>query len=110
MESSCPTPNLATYLIPTATLLYLAVSLIQCNILAKAFHQAVNFYPIVYALNVFEPPNLPSYVTKVLPSILGYYRLPAAPESMAWMALQMASSEGEELASISKGAGVREGG
>ncbi|KAJ9084216.1 hypothetical protein DSO57_1026720 [Entomophthora muscae] len=74
LASSCPTPNLATYVIPTATLLYLAVSLRQCIILAKAFCQAVNFYPIVYALNGFEPPNLPSYVTKVLPSILGYYK------------------------------------
>ncbi|KAJ9064522.1 hypothetical protein DSO57_1029674 [Entomophthora muscae] len=73
LASSRPTPNLAMYVIPTATLLYLAVSLRQCNILAKAFCQAVNFYPIVYALNSFELPNLPSYVTKVLPSILGYY-------------------------------------
>ncbi|KAJ9060814.1 hypothetical protein DSO57_1026862 [Entomophthora muscae] len=72
--SSRPTPTLATYVIPAVTLLYLAVSLRQCNILAKAFHQAVNFYPIVYALNSFEPPNLTSYVTKFLPSILGYYR------------------------------------
>ncbi|KAJ9050159.1 hypothetical protein DSO57_1016987 [Entomophthora muscae] len=73
LASSHPTPNLATYVIPAATLLYLAISLRQCNILAKAFCQAVNFYPIVYALNGFEPPNLPSYVTKFLPSILGYY-------------------------------------
>ncbi|KAJ9055812.1 hypothetical protein DSO57_1039350 [Entomophthora muscae] len=73
LVSSRPTPNLATYVIPTATLLYLAVSLRQCNILAKAFRQAVNFYSIVYALNGFELPNLPSYVTKVLPSIFGYY-------------------------------------
>ncbi|KAJ9067864.1 hypothetical protein DSO57_1034735 [Entomophthora muscae] len=62
LASSCPTPNLATYVIPAATLLYLAVSLRQCNILAKSFCQAVNFYPIFYALNGFEPPNLPSYV------------------------------------------------
>ncbi|KAJ9053922.1 hypothetical protein DSO57_1019559 [Entomophthora muscae] len=74
LASSCPTPTLAIYVIPAATLLYLAVSLRQCNIFAKAFCQAVNFYPIVYALNGFEPPNLPSYVTKVLPSILGYYK------------------------------------
>ncbi|KAJ9075059.1 hypothetical protein DSO57_1000342 [Entomophthora muscae] len=52
-------------------LLYLAVSLIQYKILAKAFCQTVKFYPIVYTLNSFEPPNLASYVTKVLPSILG---------------------------------------
>ncbi|KAJ9087978.1 hypothetical protein DSO57_1027665 [Entomophthora muscae] len=75
LASSCPTPTLATYVIPAATLLYLAISLRQCNILTKAFCQAVNFYPIVYGLNGFEPPNLPSYVTKVLPSILGYYIL-----------------------------------
>ncbi|KAJ9078523.1 hypothetical protein DSO57_1005966 [Entomophthora muscae] len=62
LVSSRPTPTLATYVIPAATLLYLAVSLRQCNILAKAFRQAVNFYPIVYALNGFEPPNLPSYI------------------------------------------------
>ncbi|KAJ9081028.1 hypothetical protein DSO57_1018807 [Entomophthora muscae] len=73
LASSRPTPNLATYVIPAATLLYLAASLRQCNILAKAFCQAVNLYTIVYTLNSFEPPNLPSYVTKVLPSILGYY-------------------------------------
>ncbi|KAJ9077465.1 hypothetical protein DSO57_1016590 [Entomophthora muscae] len=73
LASSLPTLNLATYVIPAAMLLYLAVSLRQCNILAKAFCQAVNFYPTVYALNSFELPNLPSYVTKVLPSILGYY-------------------------------------
>ncbi|KAJ9072782.1 hypothetical protein DSO57_1023605 [Entomophthora muscae] len=73
LASSCLTPTLAIYVIPAATLLYLAVSLRQCNILAKAFCLAVNFYPIVYALNGFETPNLPSYVTKVLPSILGYY-------------------------------------
>ncbi|KAJ9067761.1 hypothetical protein DSO57_1035936 [Entomophthora muscae] len=72
LASSHPTPNLVTYVIPTATLLYLAVSLRQCNILAKAFCQAVNFYLIVYALNGFEPPNLPSYVTRVLPPILGH--------------------------------------
>ncbi|KAJ9070282.1 hypothetical protein DSO57_1009891 [Entomophthora muscae] len=76
LASSHPTPTLAIYVIPAATLLYLAVSLRQCNILAKAFRQAVNFYPIVYALNGFEPPNLPSYATKVLPSILGYYNKP----------------------------------
>ncbi|KAJ9074464.1 hypothetical protein DSO57_1006114 [Entomophthora muscae] len=74
LASSRPTPNLATYVISAATLLYLAVSLRKCNTLAKAFCQAVNFYPIVYALNGFEPPNLPFYLTKVLPSILGYYR------------------------------------
>ncbi|KAJ9059347.1 hypothetical protein DSO57_1003172 [Entomophthora muscae] len=82
LASSRPTPNLATYVIPVAMLLYLAVSLIQCNILAKAFCQTVNFYPIVYALNGFEPPNLPSYVTKVLPSILGYYN--QQDEDPAW--------------------------
>ncbi|KAJ9090581.1 hypothetical protein DSO57_1001036 [Entomophthora muscae] len=64
LASSCPTPTLATYVIPAAMLLYLAVSLRQCNILDKAFHQEVNFCPIVYTLNGFEPPNLPSYVTK----------------------------------------------
>ncbi|KAJ9056830.1 hypothetical protein DSO57_1028876 [Entomophthora muscae] len=73
LASSHPTLILTTYVIPAATLLYLTVSLRQCNIIAKAFCQKVNFYPIVYALNGFEPPNLPSYVTKVLPSILGYY-------------------------------------
>ncbi|KAJ9063417.1 hypothetical protein DSO57_1000011 [Entomophthora muscae] len=65
LASSHPTPNLTTYVILAATLLYLAVSLRQCNIFAKSFCQAVNFYPIVYALNGFELPNLPSYVTKV---------------------------------------------
>ncbi|KAJ9088476.1 hypothetical protein DSO57_1022701 [Entomophthora muscae] len=73
LASSHPTPTLAIYVIPAATLLYLAVILRQFNILAKAFCQEFNFYPIVYALNSFEPPNLPSYVTKVSPSILGYY-------------------------------------
>ncbi|KAJ9054927.1 hypothetical protein DSO57_1009345 [Entomophthora muscae] len=76
LASSCPTPNLATFVIPAAMLLYLAVSLRQYKILAKAFCQSVNFYPIVYALNSFEPPNLTSYVTKVLSSILGYYNSP----------------------------------
>ncbi|KAJ9053910.1 hypothetical protein DSO57_1019689 [Entomophthora muscae] len=74
LASSQPTPNLANYVIPAVMLLYLAVSLRQCIILAKAFFQAINLYPIVYALNSFEPPDLPSYVTKVLPSILGYSR------------------------------------
>ncbi|KAJ9058907.1 hypothetical protein DSO57_1007584 [Entomophthora muscae] len=73
LASSQPTPNLANYVIPTVTLLYLAGSLNQCNILAKASCQAINLYLIVYALNGFEPPDLPSYVTKVLSSILGYY-------------------------------------
>ncbi|KAJ9048957.1 hypothetical protein DSO57_1029431 [Entomophthora muscae] len=73
LASSQPTPNFAKYVIPAATLLYLAGSLRQCNILTKAFCQAIKLYPIVYALNGFEPPDLPSYVTKVLPSILGYY-------------------------------------
>ncbi|KAJ9059461.1 hypothetical protein DSO57_1002038 [Entomophthora muscae] len=82
LASSCPTPILAIYVIPAATLLYLAVSLRQCKILAKDFRQAVNFYPIVYALNSFEPPNLPSYVTKVLPSILGYYSWEARHDSI----------------------------
>ncbi|KAJ9052855.1 hypothetical protein DSO57_1029916 [Entomophthora muscae] len=40
LAASCPTPNMATYVIPAGTLLYLAVSLRQCNILAKAFCQA----------------------------------------------------------------------
>ncbi|KAJ9067589.1 hypothetical protein DSO57_1037555 [Entomophthora muscae] len=75
LASSRPTPNLTTDVIPAAMLLYLAVSLRQCNILAKAFCQAVNFYSIVYTLNSFELPNLSSYVTKLLPSILGYYTL-----------------------------------
>ncbi|KAJ9078729.1 hypothetical protein DSO57_1003589 [Entomophthora muscae] len=81
LASSRPTPNLATYVIPSATLLYLAMSLRQCSILAKAFRQAVNFYPIVYTLNGFQLPNLSSYVTKVLPSILGYYTYNQAPHS-----------------------------
>ncbi|KAJ9077591.1 hypothetical protein DSO57_1015397 [Entomophthora muscae] len=49
LASSCPTPNLATYVIPAATLLYPAISLRQCNILAKAFHQAL---PIFYTVTV----------------------------------------------------------
>ncbi|KAJ9058240.1 hypothetical protein DSO57_1014280 [Entomophthora muscae] len=79
LASSRPTPTLAIYVISTATLLYLAVSLRQLTILAKAFCQAVNFYTIVYALNGFELPKLPSYVTKFLPSILGYYSMIAPP-------------------------------
>ncbi|KAJ9056508.1 hypothetical protein DSO57_1032387 [Entomophthora muscae] len=69
--SSQPTPNLTKYVIPSVKLLYLDSSLIQCNILAKAFRQAINLYSIVFALYGFELPDLSSYVTKVLPSILG---------------------------------------
>ncbi|KAJ9066619.1 hypothetical protein DSO57_1007694 [Entomophthora muscae] len=61
LASSCPTPNLAKYVIPAVTLLYLAGSLRQYNILAKAFRQAMNLYPTIYALNGFEPSDLPSY-------------------------------------------------
>ncbi|KAJ9089207.1 hypothetical protein DSO57_1015346 [Entomophthora muscae] len=72
LAPSQPTSNLANYMIPSVTLLFLAGSLRPYNILAKSFHQAINLYPIVYALNGFELPNLTSYVTKVLPSILGF--------------------------------------
>ncbi|KAJ9074417.1 hypothetical protein DSO57_1006676 [Entomophthora muscae] len=71
LASSQPTPNLVNYRILAVMLLYLEGSLRQCNILAKAFWQAMNLYLIVYAFNGFQPPNLPSYVTKVLSSILG---------------------------------------
>ncbi|KAJ9057270.1 hypothetical protein DSO57_1024261 [Entomophthora muscae] len=49
LASSRPTLNLATYVIPAATLLYLAVSLRQCKILAKAFHKAKGFPEIVFS-------------------------------------------------------------
>ncbi|KAJ9088078.1 hypothetical protein DSO57_1026729 [Entomophthora muscae] len=73
LASSRPTPDLANYVISAVMLLYLASSLRQCNILAKASCQAINLYPIVYALNGFEPPTLPFYATKALSSILGGY-------------------------------------
>ncbi|KAJ9058175.1 hypothetical protein DSO57_1015016 [Entomophthora muscae] len=63
LASSQPTPNLAKYVIPAVMLLYLAGSLRKYKILVKAFCQAINLYPIVYALNSFEPPDLPSYVS-----------------------------------------------
>ncbi|KAJ9058944.1 hypothetical protein DSO57_1007343 [Entomophthora muscae] len=77
LTSSRSIPTLAIYVIPAATLLYLAVSLRQCNILAKAFRQAVNFYPILYALNSFELPNLPSY---------GMMSGPRMPWAVSWPA------------------------
>ncbi|KAJ9061659.1 hypothetical protein DSO57_1018511 [Entomophthora muscae] len=73
LAPSQPTPNLAKYAVPAVTLLYLAGSLRQINILAKAFFQEINLYSIFYTLNGFELPDLLSYVTKFLPSILGYY-------------------------------------
>ncbi|KAJ9059382.1 hypothetical protein DSO57_1002802 [Entomophthora muscae] len=80
LVSSCPTLNLATYMISAATLQYPAFSLRQCNILAKAFRQAVNFYPIVYTLNGFEPPNFHLMLLKFPPQYLGItLRRPQGP-------------------------------
>ncbi|KAJ9053722.1 hypothetical protein DSO57_1021513 [Entomophthora muscae] len=73
LVSSRLTLNLANYVILLVTLLYLAGNLWQYNALTKVFGQEINLYSIVYALNGFQLPNLPSYVTKVLPSTLGYY-------------------------------------